>query len=87
MTMAAGKSAAAYLAEAAKCVLVCANCHGEIEAGLIDNPPPLGASFGWTTAPCDPTTSDPQSNRAETARQLAFELEVPSSGSVGDQPS
>jgi cytochrome c553 len=39
MTMASGKSEAAYLAEARKCVLVCANCHGEIEAGLIESPP------------------------------------------------
>lgn len=38
MTMAQGKSLAAYRAEAAKCVLVCANCHGEIEAGLIESP-------------------------------------------------
>jgi hypothetical protein len=30
-----GKSLAAYREEAQKCVLVCANCHGEIEAGLI----------------------------------------------------
>jgi hypothetical protein len=37
--MGLGKSLAAYLAEAAKCVLVCANCHGEIEAGLIPSPP------------------------------------------------
>lgn len=35
-----GKSLAAFRAEAAKCVLVCANCHGEIEAGLIPSPPP-----------------------------------------------
>ena len=34
-----GKSLAAYRAEAAKCVLVCANCHGEIEAGLTPCPP------------------------------------------------
>ena len=34
-----GKSIASYRAEAAKCVLVCANCHGEIEAGLIPSPP------------------------------------------------
>jgi len=33
-----GKSLAAYREEAAKCVLVCANCHGEIEAGLIECP-------------------------------------------------
>jgi hypothetical protein len=39
MTMGRGKSLAAYRAEAQKCVLVCANCHGEIEAGLIPSPP------------------------------------------------
>jgi len=35
-----GRSLAAYRAEAKKCVLVCANCHGEIEAGVIPSPPP-----------------------------------------------
>jgi hypothetical protein len=44
MTMARGKSLETYRAEAAKCVLVCANCHGEIEAGLIESPP-AGARF------------------------------------------
>jgi len=44
VTMALGKSLAAFRAEAAKCVLVCANCHGEIESGLIPSPPP-GARF------------------------------------------
>ena len=33
-----GKAIATLRAEAAKCVLVCANCHGEIEAGLIESP-------------------------------------------------
>jgi cytochrome c553 len=37
--MASGKSLQAYRDEAAKCVLVCANCHGEIESGLIASPP------------------------------------------------
>ena len=37
--MGLGKSIAAYRAEARKCALVCANCHGEIEAGLIPSPP------------------------------------------------
>ena len=37
--MGSGKSHAAYLQEAQKCALVCANCHGEIEAGLIPSPP------------------------------------------------
>ncbi|HEX8086232.1 MAG TPA: hypothetical protein VF529_18205 [Solirubrobacteraceae bacterium] len=40
MDMGRGKSLAAYRDEAKKCVLVCANCHGEIEAGLIESPPP-----------------------------------------------
>jgi cytochrome c553 len=35
MSTASGKSLAAYREEALKCVLVCANCHGEIEAGLV----------------------------------------------------
>jgi len=38
MTMAIGKSIATFRAEAKKCVLVCANCHGEIEAGMIESP-------------------------------------------------
>lgn len=36
LSMATGKSLATYRAEAAKCILVCANCHGEIEAGMVD---------------------------------------------------
>lgn len=41
---ATGKALATLRAEAEKCVLVCANCHGEIEAGLIESPAP-GAMF------------------------------------------
>lgn len=37
--MGLGKAPATYRAEAAKCILVCANCHGEIEAGLLPSPP------------------------------------------------
>jgi cytochrome c553 len=37
-------------AELAKCVLVCANCHGEIEAGLIECPPPRARFGEWGTA-------------------------------------
>jgi hypothetical protein len=40
VSISTGKSLAAYRAEAQKCVLVCANCHGEIEAGLIPSPAP-----------------------------------------------
>jgi hypothetical protein len=32
MSMATGKSLAAYRTEVEKCILVCANCHGELEA-------------------------------------------------------
>jgi hypothetical protein len=39
MHMGVGKSLGAFREEAKKCVLVCANCHGEIEAGLIPSPP------------------------------------------------
>lgn len=50
VTTASGKSLDAYRAEAAKCVLVCANCHGEIEAGVVSSPPP-GARFAPASAP------------------------------------
>jgi ferredoxin len=46
MTMAEGRSVAAYRVEATKCVLVCANCHGEIEAGLRPSPPPQARYAG-----------------------------------------
>jgi hypothetical protein len=38
LSVATGKSLAALQEEAKKCVLVCANCHGEIETGLIPSP-------------------------------------------------
>jgi cytochrome c553 len=38
LTVAMGKSLAVLREEAKKCVLVCANCHGEIEAGHIKSP-------------------------------------------------
>lgn len=46
-----GRGLEARRAEAAKCVLVCANCHGEIEAGLITSPP---AGTRWAGDPPDP---------------------------------
>jgi cytochrome c553 len=52
--MCAGKALATYEAEARKCVLVCANCHGEIEMGLIPSPP-AGARF--SSANSQPTPS------------------------------
>jgi hypothetical protein len=39
MSCCSGKALATYRAEAEKCVLVCANCHGEIEMGLTPSPP------------------------------------------------
>lgn len=44
MSMAIGRSLEAFREEAKKCVLVCANCHGEIEAGVIESPP-AGATY------------------------------------------
>jgi len=43
-----GKGIVKLRAEATKCVLVCANCHGEIETGLIPSPPP---QTRWSGAP------------------------------------
>ncbi len=48
MSLASGRALAAYQEEARKCVLLCANCHGEVEAGLIDSPPPRTK---WRDAP------------------------------------
>ena len=50
MSMAVGRSIAAFRAEAKKCVLVCSNCHGEIEAGLIKSPP-AGAKYRGGAGP------------------------------------
>jgi len=44
LSVASGKSLADYRRELRKCVLVCANCHGEIETGIIESPAPVGAS-------------------------------------------
>lgn len=42
-----GKSLAAYRAEAKKCVLLCANCHGEVETGQIPSPAPGACWNGY----------------------------------------
>jgi hypothetical protein len=39
LSVASGKGLGKLRAEAKKCVLVCANCHGEIESGVISSPP------------------------------------------------
>ena len=43
-----GASLAAFVAELEKCVLLCANCHGEVEAGMVLSPSP-GTVFGPRT--------------------------------------
>ena len=54
--MGVGKALATLREEAKKCVLVCANCHGEIEAGLITSPP---AETCWTGASIPPAGLEP----------------------------
>lgn len=44
MTISSGKSLATYREEAKKCVLLCSNCHGEVEAGVVVSPR-AGARF------------------------------------------
>jgi len=44
LSVASGKGLSKLRAEATKCVLVCANCHGEIESGVIASPP-AGATY------------------------------------------
>jgi 5-methylcytosine-specific restriction endonuclease McrA len=61
MTMASGKSLATRRAEAQKCVLLCANCHGEVEAGLVESPPP-GTKYPGPTMPPPPPRSPPASS-------------------------
>lgn len=50
VSVSSGKGLAKSMAEAQKCVLVCANCHGEIETGLVECPP-LGT--GWVSDPSE----------------------------------
>ncbi|MFN8112054.1 MAG: hypothetical protein U0R51_02525 [Solirubrobacterales bacterium] len=80
MSMATGKSLDSYRAEAAKCVLVCANCHGEIEAGLIPSPPP-GAKWGEEWEPVVlPTGSVVAADPAMPAPQLPLPLQLGEEG-------
>lgn len=55
VSVSSGKGLAKSMAEARKCVLVCANCHGEIEAGLVPCPP-LGT--GWVVDGVETVPSD-----------------------------
>jgi hypothetical protein len=51
LTAGNGKSLARFREEARKCVLVCANCHGEIEAGLRPCPPTMAERTVWLRLP------------------------------------
>jgi cytochrome c553 len=59
MTVASGKGLKARQEEARKCVLLCANCHGEVEAGIVPSPPPM-AKFGeaWVPLPTPGAETD-----------------------------
>jgi cytochrome c553 len=74
MSMATGKSLAAYRSEASKCILVCANCHGEIEAGLIPSPPPR-ARWGeeWVPVGRAPEQSPPEPSSGQAQLRLVEE--------------
>jgi hypothetical protein len=83
MNMGAGKALATYREEAKKCVLLCANCHGEVEAELVPSPPP-GAKFGEPWVPVSAATDrlNPTSSRSDPrSRADWFPLfDDPSSG-------
>lgn len=51
LTSGNGKSLRRFRAEARKCVLVCANCHGEIEAGLRKAPPAMAERTAVFSSP------------------------------------
>ena len=51
LTSANGKSLDRFREEASKCVLVCANCHGEIEAGVRPCPPSMTERTAWLRLP------------------------------------
>ena len=51
MSTASGKALDTYRVEARKCVLVCANCHWEIETGMVDSPPAATRFDDWMQAP------------------------------------
>jgi cytochrome c553 len=76
MSMRSGKSLASYREEAKKCVLVCANCHGEIETGAIPSPP-AGARFGedWTAIESVVPADDPREN-SDISDQLTLCISI-----------
>jgi hypothetical protein len=90
MAMSTGKALATYREEAAKCVLVCANCRGEIEAGLIPSPPPQ-AKWGeeWTAVDPPPAAvADSADEGRSEGDQLTIELDLrPGRSSAGSHGS
>jgi hypothetical protein len=72
MDMGRGKSLAAYQAEARKCVLVCANCHGEIESGMTPSPP-AGARYGEDWVSIEPMSlPEPETTKASIEHPRLF---------------
>lgn len=49
MSMGTTKAIATFREEMKKCVLVCHNCHGEIESGLIPSPPAGATYASWSS--------------------------------------
>jgi hypothetical protein len=64
MHMGVGKALATFREEARKCVLVCANCHGEIETGLVPSPPAGTRWPGGSHTPSGTRTRDLRLERA-----------------------
>jgi cytochrome c553 len=61
------KALATYREEAKKCVLLCANCHGEVETGMVASPP-AGATFAGrqrsASAKAPPKVAVPRTSQA-----------------------
>lgn len=71
MSTASGKALDTYRKEARKCVLVCANCHWEIESGLV-NSPPAGTRFEEWTLHYVPPDSAPEDSDPPEDEQLTL---------------
>lgn len=76
VSTASGKALATFREEAKKCVLVCANCHGEIEASLIPSPPAQarhGETWAQHTPTRIPSTANPAGGAEAPNAQLSFD--------------
>lgn len=70
MSTASGKALDTYREEMRKCVLVCANCHCEIETGLVGSPP-AGTRFeDWTLHYVPPDRLDLEPGEPDGGGQL-----------------